>query len=171
MKSLALFIILLLPLALLAQSANTNPVVSAARADMERRARNLVQAAEEMPADKYNFHPTPQQMTFAHLIAHIAESNQFLCAKLAGSEVPKPLATDKDPKEKLVSALKISFDGCAHTLGQLNDSALGEPVTLWGGRSTTKAGALITLTSDWADHYGGAAMYLRLNGLLPPTAK
>jgi len=27
------------------------------------------------------------------------------------------------------------------------------------------------LPSSWADHYGAAAMYLRLNGLLPPTAK
>ena len=31
--------------------------------------------------------------------------------------------------------------------------------------------ALIALTNDWADHYSAAAMYLRLNGLLPPTAQ
>jgi hypothetical protein len=30
---------------------------------------------------------------------------------------------------------------------------------------------LIALTNDWADHYSAAAMYLGLNGLLPPTAK
>jgi hypothetical protein len=35
----------------------------------------------------------------------------------------------------------------------------------------TKATAVLYLVSDWADHYGGAATYLRLNGLLPPTAK
>jgi len=27
------------------------------------------------------------------------------------------------------------------------------------------------LGASWADHYGMAAMYLRLNGLVPPTAK
>jgi hypothetical protein len=26
-------------------------------------------------------------------------------------------------------------------------------------------------SADWADHYGASAMYLRLNGILPPTAK
>jgi hypothetical protein len=44
-------------------------------------------------------------------------------------------------------------------------------VTLWGGRQANKAGALIGLSNDWADHYSQAAMYLRLNGMLPPTAK
>jgi hypothetical protein len=28
-----------------------------------------------------------------------------------------------------------------------------------------------TLATAFADHYGMAAMYLRLNGLVPPTAK
>ena len=36
---------------------------------------------------------------------------------------------------------------------------------------TTKAAAVIALTSGWADHYSAAAVYLRLNGLVPPTAK
>ena len=48
---------------------------------------------------------------------------------------------------------------------------LGDEVTLFGGRKGTKADAVIALTSGWADHYSAAAMYLRLNGLVPPTAK
>jgi hypothetical protein len=40
-----------------------------------------------------------------------------------------------------------------------------------GGRQGPRAFALIALTNDWADHYSAAAMYLRLNGLLPPTAR
>ena len=27
------------------------------------------------------------------------------------------------------------------------------------------------LAADWADHYGASAIYLRLNGILPPTAQ
>jgi len=27
------------------------------------------------------------------------------------------------------------------------------------------------LSDDWYDHYGAQAVYLRLNGILPPTAK
>ena len=35
----------------------------------------MIAAADEMPADKYNFSPTPQQMTFAHLILHATRLN------------------------------------------------------------------------------------------------
>jgi hypothetical protein len=30
---------------------------------------------------------------------------------------------------------------------------------------------IVATTADWADHYSQQAIYLRLNGLLPPTAK
>jgi hypothetical protein len=35
----------------------------------------------------------------------------------------------------------------------------------------SRAGLMTIATGDWADHYSQAAIYLRLNGLLPPTAK
>jgi hypothetical protein len=52
----------------------------------------------------------------------------------------------------------------------VDDSKLGDPLTL-GNRQTSRAGALITLSDDWYDHYGAQAVYLRLNGILPPTAQ
>ena len=148
-----------------------NPVTTAARADLERQSRNLIAAAEEMPAGKYNYQPTPQQMTYGKLIAHVAQSNVFLCSTLAGIQAPKPMVSEKDSKDTIVSALKNSFDTCSAALGKLDDSVLGDRVMLFGGRNSTKAGALLALVGDWADHYSAAAMYLRLNGMLPPTAK
>jgi hypothetical protein len=35
----------------------------------------------------------------------------------------------------------------------------------------TKARAVIALAQDWADHYAQVAIYLRLNGILPPSAR
>ena len=34
-----------------------------------------------------------------------------------------------------------------------------------------RASIMTLTTADWADHYSQSAIYLRLNGLLPPTAK
>jgi hypothetical protein len=110
-------------------------------------------------------------MTFGTLVGHIVKSNNFLCSKLTNQASPPASATDKDSKDKLVADLKSSFDYCQTALKGVQDSQLGEPVTLFGGRQANKAAALIGLTNDWADHYGMAAMYLRLNGMLPPTAK
>jgi uncharacterized damage-inducible protein DinB len=177
MKSAFLMLGLTLAIPLAAQTksdapADKNPVVSAARKIFDRQSKNLSQAAEEMPAGDYSFKPTPQQITFAELMGHIAESNQFLCAKLSGAEPPKEQDDAPKPtKEALVAALKASFDSCGATLAKLEDGVLGQPITMFGGRSSTKAAALLSLTNDWADHYAGAAMYLRLKGLLPPSAK
>jgi hypothetical protein len=60
---------------------------------------------------------------------------------------------------------------CQAALNKVDDSKLGDSIELYGGKQATVAFALIALTDDWADHYSAAAMYLRLNGLLPPTAQ
>jgi hypothetical protein len=102
---------------------------------------------------------------------HIAQSNNFLCGKLAGQPAPELKLSDTDPKDRLVTELKNSFDYCEKVVGRLQDSQLGAPVTLFGGRPSTKAGALIALSDDMFDHYAGMAMYLRLKGMLPPSAQ
>jgi hypothetical protein len=56
-------------------------------------------------------------------------------------------------------------------LPKLQDSQLAQEITLFRNRKMTKAAAVLDLSADWADHYAQMATYLRLNGLLPPTAK
>jgi hypothetical protein len=148
-----------------------NPVTTAVKGVMTRYAKNMVEAADAMPADKFGFKPTPEMITFGHLTMHIAQSNNFLCSKISGQEAPKVELKDTDPKEKLVGALKASFEFCSSALAGVDDSKLGTPLTLFGNRQTSQAGALITLTDDWYDHYSAQAVYLRLNGILPPTAQ
>lgn len=173
MKRTALCTALLLaPLALGQQGApSQNPVTDTVRNLVQRQSKNLTAAAEEMPADKYSYKPTAQQMSFGTLVGHIVESNNFLCSKISGTAAPSDKVAESDPKDKLVDAMKKSFDYCNTAMANVKDAQLSDPVELWGGRKANKAGAVIGLTNDWADHYGAAAMYLRLNGMLPPTAK
>src|ERR1044071_7396162 len=89
-----------LPLSLAAQAktaattpatpaASTSPVADALRQMQQRFARNLIAAAEAMPAEKYNYRPTPAQMSFAQIQVHLAnEGNDLLCSKLAGAPEP-----------------------------------------------------------------------------------
>jgi len=147
-----------------------NPVSTTVKTQMTRYAKNMVAAAEAMPADKYSFKPTPEMNTFAHLTMHIAQSNNFLCSKISGQAAPEAKIADTDGKDKLVAALKASFDYCATALANVDDSKLSDPFTVFN-RQTSRAGLLITLSDDWYDHYGAQAVYLRLNGILPPTAQ
>ena len=81
-----------------------------------------------------------------------------------------PLA-ETDPKDKLVDALKASFDFCTQSLANLDDSKLGEQLPFFGGRTAPRATLMFVLASDFSDHYSTEASYLRMNGLLPPTAQ
>jgi DinB superfamily len=149
-----------------------NPVSSALREILPGRQKNIIAAVEEMPADKFAYKPTPDQVTFAHLVVHITESNQALCSKAAAVAAPKvEEGKESDPKEKMVSSLKASFDFCTDALSKMDDSKLGEMTEGFGGKQVTRAWAALVLASSWADHYAEAAMYLRLNGATPPSAK
>lgn len=148
-----------------------NPVSAAVKAQLPRFSKNMVAAAEAMPAEKFNFKPTPEMNSFAHLVMHIAQSNNGLCSKISDTPAPDAKLADTDPKDKLVAGLKASFEYCSTALEKVDDSKLGEQMTLFGNRPFSRAAVLIILSDDWYDHYGAQATYLRLNGILPPSAQ
>ena len=52
-----------------------NPISSALREVLPNRQKNTIAAVEAMPADKFNYKPTPEQVTFGHLVAHMIGAN------------------------------------------------------------------------------------------------
>ena len=149
-----------------------NPVSTALRDVLPGRQKNTVTAVEAMPADKFNYKPSADQRTFGQLVVHMAETNYLLCSKAAAVSAPKVEdVKDSDSKDKLVAALKASFDFCSDALAKMDDSKLAETTEGFGGKQVTRAWISLVLAGTWADHYAEAAMYLRLNGVLPPTAK
>lgn len=171
MRKIIVLCLLLVSASVFSFAQVKNPVSTVVREILPRQQKNLVGAVEEMPADKFDYRPTPAQMTFGHLVAHITESNNFLCAKIADATPPKSEEIKDTDKNKLVAALKSSFDFCSAELEKVDDSKLGDTIQLFGGREGPRVFAMFALTNDWADHYSAAAQYLRLNGLLPPTAQ
>lgn len=168
------FVIASLLLGALAATAQTaNPISNALRDILPGRQKNTIAAVEAMPADKFNYKPSADQMTFGHLVGHMIEANYLLCSKAAGVTAPKfEEAKESDSKDKLVAALKTSFDFCSDTLAKMDDSKLTETTEGFApGKQVTRGWFSLVLASNWADHYAEAAMYLRLNGVLPPTAK
>jgi len=150
-----------------------NPVTNGLRAITQRQAKHIVDAAEAMPADKYGFKPTPAQMSFGDVVAHLVrEGNDYLCGAASGQKAPdRGNVTGTDPKEKLVAGLKASFEFCQTAFASMQDAQLGDSIDFFGGHKQTKATAALITVADWGDHYSQMAIYLRLNGLLPPTAK
>jgi DinB superfamily len=148
-----------------------NPVSTFVKAGVARYGKNMVAAAEAMPAEKYSFKPSPEMNSYGHLMMHIAETNNTICAKISGQTAPDAKMAETDPKDKLVAAVKDSFAFCTAALDKVDDSKLGEQFVLFGNRPISRGGALVALGGSWTDHYATQAIYLRLNGILPPTAQ
>jgi hypothetical protein len=148
------------------------PVSDAVRSAAARAGSNFVAAAEEMPAGRYGFKPTPAQMSFGDVIAHMAAGNDALCSSIGGVAAPKRSDVGAGAsKEKLVARLRETFQFCESALAKVNDSKLGGKVPYFGDREVSRAGVMVAAAEEWAGHYSQLAVYLRLNGLLPPTAK
>ena len=93
-----------------ASSSSKNPVTDTVRQIFDNQQRNMIAAAEEMPADKYTFHPTEGQNTYAQMMAHVATSNAFLCQRIGDQPAPDNIQKVKpeDGKDKIVAAVKDS---------------------------------------------------------------
>jgi hypothetical protein len=155
-----------------AQGPTKDPVASSLRMLVQRSQGNTVGAIEAMPADKFSYKPTPDQVPFAHLVVHVIGFNNSFCAKAADVPAPKvDEPKETDTKDQLVAAVKASYSFCSDALGKMDDSKLGDSIELFGGRQAPRAMAALILASGWSDHYASAAMYLRLNGILPPSAQ
>jgi hypothetical protein len=159
----------MLPIAGHAQSKN--PVTNALKGQLQRSSEIMVKAAEEMPADKYSFRPTPGSWTYGHLIMHVGDSNRMGCHWLTGyPAAPKSDLTPTSPKAELVASLKSSFAYCKKAIATFNDSKLSGMVPFYGGHKLSAAAVLLMVSGDWENHYAQQAAYLRRNGMLPPTA-
>ncbi len=160
--------LLLAPLGLAAQSPTGQLVSDAYRAEFELNAGRLIAAADDMPADRYGFRPTPAQMSFAEVVVHLIQGNDDIGSVVGATAPPhRTTVTAADSKAVLVARLKETFAFCRSALARVTDSMLGDPLADYGDR----AHALFSTINHWSDHYSQMAMYLRLNGVLPPTAR
>jgi uncharacterized damage-inducible protein DinB len=131
-----------------------------------KNAKELTLAvADAMPADKYNFKPVPEEMSFGEQVAHIAQANYAYCSRATGAKSPfvKPEKFEKTAVMKLAGD---SFDYCAEAIGPLTDDQLNE-VKGQGSVRELAEGVVMHM----AHHRGQIEVYLRLNNIKPPTYK
>ena len=175
---------LALPLALAAQQPQgdpANPMTSVFRRNISSLSANIAQAFDSIPESKFSYKPTPAQLTIGYIAQHVASDNYYFCNNFGAMKAnltAEDTATKDDerakwPKAKLVSKLKESFAFCENAMGQLNDAALPQNITLVTPRGSIQRPRIVMVlghTTDLADHYSQLANYMRLNNLIPPTA-
>jgi len=78
---------------------NKDPVSSVVKEILPHHEKNLVAAVEEMPADKFGYKPTPQQMSFAR---HKAECH-IVCFRGYANRHPRAVPLPASTKEVLMA--------------------------------------------------------------------
>ena len=133
--------------------------------------KEFVDAAEAMPADKYNFAPTQGEFkgarTFGEQVKHVAQANGYFFHDPSAPMVDDRAAMEKlKTKDEIVKALKDSF-AMAHTYisGITADNAF---VMTSNG---TRGGMAAFGIAHMMDHYGQMVEYLRMNGIVPPASR
>ncbi len=158
-----------LPLPLAAQ---TSVIATEISKDYASVRGYFLQAAEEMPDSLYAFRPAPTVRTFARQVAHVADDQYNLCAPARGEVRHAAYTAIEDSlstKPALVVALKEAFAYCDTAYARITEATANLPTP--GGSGRTRLGYLNwNMWHTW-EHYGNVVVYLRLNGLVPPSSQ
>ncbi len=162
--------LLLLPMPAIAQHTAPAAAPTAEMMEFEKfadvYAGRLVAAFDSIPANDYGFHPTPVEQTVGYIAQHLENANYALCGsfghlthvRTAKDALPDTVKAHW-PKDTLVARLRASERFCDEALDRV--SAV---------RSADVASALLGYETDQAEHYSQISVYMRMLGLVPPSA-
>jgi len=140
--------------------------------DFQAQEDLILKAADAMPADKFDFKPTPPQQTFGERLMHIVQVNANLFRAL-GPKTPAPMINmQAKSKADVMMALKQSFDYGLAVVKEFNDQQLVERVMppRFMGPSASRVRIISFSLVHTEDIYGQMVVYLRLNGVTPPAS-
>jgi uncharacterized damage-inducible protein DinB len=165
-----------------ASQAQAPTVASVVDREISNVEKQIVEVAEAIPEEKFNF--TPENLniagadykgvrTFAGQVKHITASNYFIWSPLTGEKLPEELKDGNGPqnlktKAEIISFLKDSF-GLGHkAAATLNaENMLQNP----GSSKSTRLRLAVFGAEHAFDHYGQMVEYLRMNGIVPPASR
>jgi uncharacterized damage-inducible protein DinB len=157
-------------------------IISTLDRDISAAEKLIVDAAEAMPEDKFNFSPESLNIpgadykgvrTFALQVKHIATSNYFIWSPLTGDKLPEGLKDGNGPqnlktKAEIIQFLKDSFALGHKAAATLTDQNMLQPPA--NAKSPRLRLATFAVAHAY-DHYGQMVEYLRMNGIVPPASR
>ena len=134
----------------------------------------LVNAADAMPADKFDYKSTPAQRSYGEQIMHVVQFDQQGVGLLGGKTPAPAINLKAATKADVMTALRQSMDYFEVVLKEFTDQQLNERVAAGAGGTGPSASRLrLVYASIWhsMDIYGQMVVYLRLNGIVPPASR
>ena len=128
-----------------------------------------LEVAEKMPAEFYEFKPSPEQMSFGQQMLHIAGTNLFRFEQLTGI-APRIAQPEKADKATAILKLTESFDYVIRVLPKVTSAQLSRNYKVdWRGRPEVAGREMMLgMFVHTAHHRAQCEVYLRLKGIKPP---
>ena len=160
----------------------TVTVASTVDRDISAVEKQIVDAAEAMPEDKFNFTPEALNIpgsnykgvrSFAVQVKHIAASNWFIWSPLTGDKLPEGLKDGNGPEVLKSKADILKFLRDSFALGHRAAAALTTENMLQnpGNSKSTRLRLAEFGVAHAYDHYGQMVEYLRMSGIVPPASR
>jgi uncharacterized damage-inducible protein DinB len=174
------------PAAAASASPSTPPTIaSAIDREISLVEKEVVEAAEAMPEDKFDFSPEKLNVpgsdykgvrTFGQQLKHIAASNYLIWSPITGEKPPDTVNDGKGPdnmraKADIIQYVKDSFAFGHKAVATLNESNLVHPIPRNNRPPTTRLFLATFAPAHAFDHYGQMVEYLRMNGIVPPASR
>lgn len=140
--------------------------------DWQRTANQIIGIADRMPEDKWSFKSTPAQRTFGEQVMHIVQTDvRFLGALGGKTAAPAVDAKAAASKTESMAALRASFAYGEAVIKEFSDQQWLERINgMFMGASVARLRLVYFDMGHSQDIYGQMAVYLRLNGLVPPAS-
>ena len=134
--------------------------------------RNLIEAAEAMPAADYTFKPTPQVRSFGELLGHVVFGNFLFCSQAKGEQMPTTQNFNQiTDKATLVKGMNEALAYCDDVYNGTTDTNFNQLITMVGPakKQASRGSVLVFNTTHNNEHYGNIVVYMRLKGRVPPS--
>src|SRR5918992_4404958 len=118
------------PAAAQGQQTPTDPLAAALKRQFDGVSRNVKEAAEKMPEDKFTYQPTKEVRTFGAMVGHVANAHYMFCSRAKGEQNPNKEDFEKVAgKAAVVKAITAANDYCASVFTGANDKWMLETIT------------------------------------------
>jgi hypothetical protein len=139
--------------------------------------KQVVDAADAMPAEKYGFAPANGEFagvrTFAEQVKHLAANNYGIAARIEGRKPLPEESGETGPssvktKVEIMVYLKGSFAALHKAVARFDDV---QAATVVKGDKHNPEYLAIDAVAHSFNHYGQLVEYLRMSGIVPPASR
>ena len=124
--------------------------------------KQVLEMAEDFPADKYDFRLKPEMRSFGEVIVHVTSGIAYAAKAGRGEKVQWDEIDAKDykTKDQIVALLQKWIGDANATLKSVPEDSFAKNLQPW-----------LSVIEHSGEHYGLLVAYYRANGMVPPASR